>query len=177
MKVLIYKRTHKGDPDIHGVFGNHDCMGRVRDWNYEAVIGIGGKSPWKEDKDIKYKINWIGIGPKKIGETNRGHRIVFSNFALFEENGRDIKGSFPNLFEYMYGSRKRFDMKAELPQEVLNEVIQIIDSARNSPKSLDYDTINFDSKSENDYSSEIKKCSGCYGGKNVEVEIETCVSK
>lgn len=43
MRTLIYKRTHSGDPDSEsGVFGNHDCMGSVKGWQYDAVIGIGG---------------------------------------------------------------------------------------------------------------------------------------
>lgn len=66
MKILIYKRTHKGDPDEKGIFGIHDCMGRIRNWEYDAVIGIGGKTAWIVDEDIKYKINWVGIGPKRI---------------------------------------------------------------------------------------------------------------
>lgn len=27
MKVLVYKRTHTGDPSENGVFGESDCMG------------------------------------------------------------------------------------------------------------------------------------------------------
>jgi len=42
MRILIYKRTHTGDPDLKGRFGIHDCMGRVRDYDYDAVIGVGG---------------------------------------------------------------------------------------------------------------------------------------
>src|SRR4051812_45820013 len=43
MRTLVYKRTHSGDPDPKmGVFGNHDCMGEVRAWPFDAVIGIGG---------------------------------------------------------------------------------------------------------------------------------------
>lgn len=86
MKVLIYKRTHKGDPNTEGIFGNQDCMGIIRNWNYDAVIGIGGKLPWKEDADIKYKINWIGLEPKKIkSPSDRGDKVVFAHFELYEE--------------------------------------------------------------------------------------------
>jgi hypothetical protein len=46
MNTLVYKRTHTGDPDESGIFGIHDCMGQVRGWNFGAVIGVGGKSPW-----------------------------------------------------------------------------------------------------------------------------------
>ena len=39
MKVLVYKRTHTGDPSENGVFGESDCMGAIRNWHYDAVIG------------------------------------------------------------------------------------------------------------------------------------------
>ena len=65
MRVLIYKRTHKGDPNETGIFGIQDCMGRIRNWNYDAVIGIGGESAWRDDIGIKYKINWIGLAPQR----------------------------------------------------------------------------------------------------------------
>ena len=48
MRILIYKRTHTGDPDPeHGIFGEAadeatDCMGKVRGYGFDAVIGVGG---------------------------------------------------------------------------------------------------------------------------------------
>ena len=44
MRTLVYLRTHNGDPDEEDVFGIHDCMGQVRSWRFEAVIGVGGMS-------------------------------------------------------------------------------------------------------------------------------------
>lgn len=172
MKILIYKRTHKGDPDKQGIFGNQDCMGRIRNWNYDAVMGIGGKSTWKGDEDIKYKINWIGLEPKKIKSIGkRGDYVVFSHFELFEEKGKNIKDYFPNLFKYMYDSRKRFDMSDKLPKEVFDEVSEILNSIQNSPQSEKYSI-----ESKNDLKvkalSHSSKCCGCFKGKNVEIEIE-----
>ena len=171
MKILIYKRTHKGDPDSKGIFGNQDCMGKVRNWNYDAVIGIGGKAPWKEDQDIKFKINWIGLEPKKVESSGRGPRVVFSNFALFEESGQDIQENFPNLFDYMYGTRKRFDMSSMLPENVLREVKIILDSAQNYPSSPEYYIENDDEESIENHPT-TKKCTGCYNGKNIQIDIE-----
>lgn len=45
MRTLIYKRTHPGDPDETGRFGIHDCMGKVRSWQFDAVVGEGGIGP------------------------------------------------------------------------------------------------------------------------------------
>lgn len=104
MRVLIYKRTHKHDPDERGIFGIQDCMGQIRNWNYDAVIGIGGKSAWKGHTDIKYKINWIGLEPKVVGSTKRGNLVAFAHFGLYEENGMDNKGTF-SIFIRLYVCR------------------------------------------------------------------------
>ncbi len=126
MKVLIYKRTHKGDPNRDGIFGNQDCMGSVRNWEFDAVIGIGGKVPWAADADIQYKINWIGIGPQRdFGKTDRGDLLRFNHFKLYEEKGENIKERYPNLYGFMYGSRKRFSVTSNLPEDVIKEVNQI----------------------------------------------------
>ena len=136
MKVLIYKRTHKGDSDKSGVFGIQDCMGQIRDWDYDAVIGIGGKVPWKKYSDIKYKINWIGINPRRIeSNSKRGSYVVFEHYDLQEGKGRNIKTEFPNLFDYMFSSRNRFKMPAELPPHVFEEVNELLNSAKKFPPS------------------------------------------
>lgn len=173
MKILIYKRTHKHDPGPEGIFGNQDCMGKVRNWNYDAVIGIGGKSPWKGHEDIRYKINWIGLGPKKITATkeHRGPGVVFSNFALFEETGQDIEIFFPNLFAYMYNSRKRFDMSTVLPENVYLEVMSILNSAESYPPSQEYDIETIEKKPI-DHHGDTEKCKGCFRDRDFEIDFQ-----
>jgi len=172
MKILIYKRTHKGDPDENGIFGNQDCMGRVRNWNYDAVIGIGGKTTWSGDEGIKHKINWIGLNPKKFKSTGkRGDCVVFSHFELYEDKGQDIENNYPMLFDYMYGSRKRFDMASELPESVLKEVQKILKSVEDSPQSKEYD-IDTTNNRPSEKSNHLAKCKGSVNGKDVEVSIE-----
>src|SRR4051812_46355351 len=62
-RVLIYKRTHIGDPNSQGDFGCHDCMGRIRGYTYDAVIGIGGSSCEPRSQGIDGRITWVGVGP------------------------------------------------------------------------------------------------------------------
>ena len=62
MRTLIYKRTHHGDPDATGQFGIHDCMGRGRAWDFEAVIGVGGVGPEPRSQGLDCKVNWIILG-------------------------------------------------------------------------------------------------------------------
>ena len=64
-RVLIYKRTHTGDPNTDGVFGCSDCVGRVREYGFDAVIGIGGISVMPQLQGIGGKVNWIGLGAHK----------------------------------------------------------------------------------------------------------------
>ncbi len=63
MRVLVYKRTHNGDPDASGCFGANNCMGAVRDREYDAVVGVGGIGPEAVLNGIDGQVNWIGIGP------------------------------------------------------------------------------------------------------------------
>ena len=169
MRVLIYKRTHKGDPDETGIFGIEDCMGRVRDWNYDAVIGIGGKRPWKEDADIKQKINWVGIQPKKVKSNGRASCVVFAHFVLFEDKGQVIETKYPNLFRHMYHSRKRFDMSRQLPEKVYEEVKEILKLAEKNGPSNEFDVIEvkFQSNRENEPQFSCGK-----GNKKCEVTID-----
>ncbi|MFP9097763.1 hypothetical protein ACLI09_01810 [Flavobacterium sp. RHBU_24] len=170
MRVLIYKRTHKGDPDSRGIFGNQDCMGKVRNWDFDAVIGIGGKAPWRNDSDIRYKINWIGLGPHKVESAGRGPAVVFSNFALFEETGLNIEENFPNLFDYMYDSRKRFDMSEMLPEDVFKEVNKILAIATDYPPSAHFNAT-YVKRDQHDHFT-TNSCSGCFNATNFELEID-----
>ena len=61
--MLIYKRTHNGDPDRFGHFGINDCMGQLRARRFDAVIGVGGIGAEPKSLGIAGKVNWIGIGP------------------------------------------------------------------------------------------------------------------
>lgn len=179
MRVLIYKRTHKHDPDGKGVFGIEDCMGRVRNWNYDAVIGIGAKSVWKNHTSIKYRINWVGLEPKRISAAKkRGDVVVFAHFALYEEEGKNIKKHYPNLFDYMYvdGNRKRFDMSSNLPESVLEEVKEILDSIKDSSASEAYDIDSDDDLNTREASNQ-SKCGGCFRGEKIEITIQECEKK
>lgn len=119
-------------------------MGRIRNYNYDAVIGIGGKSTLKNDSEIKYKINWIGLGPKRIDPTKigdygkRGNLVVFNHFELYDEKGKNIKEHYPCLFNYMYVERKRFDMSSNIVNTVFKEVEEILDSIKDSAASKLY---------------------------------------
>lgn len=106
MRILIYKRTHIGDPDNSGRFGVNDCMGRVRNFCYDAVIGVGGVGYEAQKYGISRKINWVGINPKRVycSHGYRGNIIEFKYFILLENKGPLLQTLAPTLATKIYGT-------------------------------------------------------------------------
>jgi hypothetical protein len=109
MRILIYKRTHIGDPDAQGRFGIYDCMGHVRDYDFDAVIGVGGVGAEPQRFGINRKINWVGIGPMKRRRRNgRGRTVTFSYFRRWENRGPSLDSIAPHIAHRLYDRGARF---------------------------------------------------------------------
>jgi hypothetical protein len=144
MRTLIYKRTHNGDPNPEaGVFGNHDCMGKVRDWLFDAVIGIGGVGQEPQSHGIAGKLTWIGIGPQAIDRTGRGPQLIFHHFWYRGEVGPMMQGNYPALASRMYDKNVRVLMHSPSSSEPQDsktaaldrEVTKILRLAMDAPPS------------------------------------------
>jgi hypothetical protein len=72
LRVMIYKRTHTGDPTPDGIFGLSDCMGRVRAREFDAVIGVGGLSAEPRSHGIDGRVTWVGGGCTSRRQYPRG---------------------------------------------------------------------------------------------------------
>jgi hypothetical protein len=135
MRTLICERTHPGDPDREGRFGIHGCMGRVRTWGFEAVIGVGGVGPKPESHGLTRKVNWIGIGPHRVtGADQRGPVVTFDHFILFGSDGPSFTDLAPQLAERIYSRNVRVIMDA-LNSREQEEVERILSLAKNAPSS------------------------------------------
>lgn len=135
MRILVYKRTHTGDPGPTGCFGIYDCMGQVRDRDYDAVIGVGGIGDEAERHGIAGEINWIGIGPhKKYVDDKRGPEVTFDHFAYFGNEGPELKAKAPKLAKRMYDRNVRSVLDG-LTAEEHAEALKIIVDAEDSPPS------------------------------------------
>ena len=131
--TLVYKRTHRGDPDERGIFGIHDCMGPVRRWEFDAVIGVGGRRPWAGHEGIALKINWVGVNPdkNKFPPAKRGPRVTFERFKLYNEKGPMLKELAPKLFKYMFEDQHvRVVMSRSLSTKIQEEIINILRLAK-----------------------------------------------
>jgi hypothetical protein len=110
MRILTYKRTHVGDPDQDGRFGIYDCMGRVRNYAFDAVIGIGGIGQEPKSFGIDRKINWVGINPKRR-PSGKGVEVTFEKFLRLEEHGPLLETLAPSLARRMYKGGARILLK------------------------------------------------------------------
>lgn len=135
MNTLVYKRTHSGDPDQLGRFGVDDCMGRVRGWGFDSVIGVGGKSPDPGHEGIALKVNWVGIGSSKSDVGRRGPLVQFECFVQLEDGGPELRELAPQLFQYMFVKQHvRAVLSQNLPPTLQREIQGILRWALEQPK-------------------------------------------
>jgi hypothetical protein len=143
MRILIYKRTHTGDPDASGLFGANGCMGRVRGFEYDAVIGIGGMSTSARACAIHGRINWIGIGPEKdwgaaaMRIDPRGPQVRFKKFVLLEATGPFLHVAAPMIARRLFEKWARYllgSLSVEEQREA-EAILCLIDQVR-LPSSL-----------------------------------------
>lgn len=135
MRTLIYKRTHTGDPDRNGWFGIYDCMGRVRTWEFDAVIGVGGMGAEPTSHGIDGLVTWIGIGPHKIPAAGgRGPLVTFDHFVLFDAAGPSFARRAPLLARRLYGNNVRV-LLHDLSDYEQREVERLLKLARHARRS------------------------------------------
>jgi len=128
MRILIYKRTHLGDPDEGGRFGIYNCMGRIRNYDFEAVIGVGGIGQEPKSFGIDRKINWVGVGAKKLlSSSGNGVVVTFKKkFLRLEEDGPLLESMAPSLARRMYeiGARILLNDYSDLERNEANAILR-----------------------------------------------------
>jgi hypothetical protein len=135
VRTLVYKRTHHGDPGPAGCFGVHDCMGRVRSWDFEAVIGVGGVGDEPTQHGLTDRINWIGIGPRKrSGRGRRGPLVTFDHYRFYGSDGPRFSKLAPVLADRMYSRNVRALLR-DVNDRERSEIMRILALARGAPPS------------------------------------------
>jgi hypothetical protein len=106
MATLVYKMTHSGDPDSElGCWGVSDCMGQVRGYGFDAVIGIGGRSWWTNETSREGELIWIGVDPQEIPGGRRGPKLAFAQFRYFQAGEKVLSEIAPTLDRAMRNRR------------------------------------------------------------------------
>lgn len=158
MRVLIYKRTHCGDPSKAGHFGIHNCMGRVRNWNYNAVVGIGGIGSEAVTNGIDRKLNWVGIGPHKTTVAGKpGVQVTFDHFLYYGAAGPLLRSIAPTLARRIYRDNVRVVLSAFNDTERA-EIQKILRLAAASPASK---PLGYGSKAQSTRCERVDKTAAC----------------
>jgi hypothetical protein len=136
IRTFIYKRTHEGDPSADGRFGCCDCMGKLRNLPYGAVIGIGGIGPEAKKNGIAGTVTWIGIGPTRESVPwLHGELVTFETFCYFGKRGRDFRVESPVLSTRLYSRQApRFIFDDFNPREQA-EIESLLALVENSDRS------------------------------------------
>jgi hypothetical protein len=133
MVTLVYKMTHKGDPDPDlGCWGVEDCMGRVRGIKFDAVIGIGGRSWWTNQTNRAGEIIWIGIGPQKSVQGERGPVVTFDHFRYFGEGELTLREIAPKLDKAIHKCRFKLHGFSQTEQREIEQILELAKEARPS---------------------------------------------
>lgn len=130
--VLVYKRTHPGDPR-DGVFGFEDCMGAVRARDFEAVIGVGGIGSEARSHNLDGKLNYVGVGARKHRWFGRGPLVTFDRYVDFGVSGPAFRDVAPQLAQRMLGRNAR--VVQTFSDEEWREVLAILALADGAPSS------------------------------------------
>lgn len=127
-RVLIYKRTHIGDPNARGEFGCSDCMGQIRGYQYDAVIGVGGSSYEPRSHGIDGRITWVGVDAHQWPAIHprRVPIVTFDRFSLFDSKGEKLRDFAPALAEYFFKKHRRFFFSDGLRDEVQHDIDRIL---------------------------------------------------
>ena len=107
----------------------NDCMGKVRSWTFDSVIGIGGTSPDRGDEDIAERITWVGSGARPASRhRRRGPTITFEHFIRLDETGPLLRDMAPRLYEHMFLQKRipRAGLSLNLPVELQDEIREVI---------------------------------------------------
>lgn len=125
-------------------------MGQIREYDFDAVIGVGGVGQEPISYGIDRKINWVGIKARKK-QVALGYPAVvnFEHFVLLEDKGPLLSSLAPTLAKRLYKSGARF---------ILNSYTEI--EKTETDKILNWALNNFKNK-EALHKEEISVNNGC----------------
>jgi hypothetical protein len=133
MRALVYKRNHNGDPDpVTVLFGCNGCMGQVRRYRFDAVIGIGGTGIRAKRAGIAEKLTWIGVDPKRAGYHEDGYPVLaFSRYWYKGEKGPLLKRVARCLARRMYASNLHFVID-DFSEDEMNDIKRLLRRAKDA---------------------------------------------
>lgn len=133
MATLVYKMTHKGDPNPDlgwWGWGDSDCMGQVRGFPFDAVIAIGGRSWWTTETSRVGEIVWVGLDPQQMPvRGKRGPKVRFTHFRYFREGELMLSEIAPKLDKSMHTRRFRLYDFSRIEEEEVERILALAQEA------------------------------------------------
>lgn len=121
--------THEGDPnDEEQLWGETNCMGVVRTFGFDIVIGIGGHGDRPEKEGIAGRVVWIGRKPMRINSTWDHPVVYFETMQYFGSTGPLLAKLAPRLVNVMSKARFKMNFTKELHKDVMRIVAQLADT-------------------------------------------------
>lgn len=94
-------------------------MGRVRKYDFDAVIGVGGIGSEPRAHGIDGKITWVGVNPIRKPSVGATASIVtFEHFILWDSHGPYLHSIAPALSRRMYEGKARVLLAGYTPEEL-----------------------------------------------------------
>lgn len=121
-------------------------MGKVRCYDFDAVIGIGGKGHEAKSHKIDCKINRIGVGACKMGWRGRGPLVKFKHFQIFNDEGDDLALESPALAKRFYMSSAPRYVLGDFSEAEKAEIERLLATVKNKPRSKGGSTTGRDRK-------------------------------
>jgi len=115
-------------------------MRSVRDFEYDAVIGVGGIGDEAQSFGIAGRVTWMGIGPRKVrpkgseAQPSGAALVTFEKFEIWDDKGPMLHGLAPHLARRLYEKKARYLLGglSEIEQKEAMELLALI---RRSPPS------------------------------------------
>jgi hypothetical protein len=105
-------------------------MGPVRDWDYDSVIGIAGRT-WTGRAG---EIVWVGIGPHRTAVAGLvASQVTFDHFRYFEDGEQVLADIAPNLAARMENARRMLTGFTELEEQEIEGILELAENAPPSP--------------------------------------------
>jgi hypothetical protein len=108
-------------------------MGRVREREFDAVIGVGGIGREPIQEGIDRRLTWIGIAPQQVDVASDGYPVLaFEQFYLKDKRGPLLTDKAPMLAKRLFGKNAPRVVMVDADDE-LEALLRLAKRAQPSP--------------------------------------------
>lgn len=115
-------------------------MGKVRDREFDAVIGVGGLSREPVRHGIARRLTWIGITPHQVDIASDTYPVVaFEHFYLKDQQGPFLSDKAPKLAARLFAKNAPRVVMLDADDEIV-ALLRLAKRSRPSPAMFERST-------------------------------------